>query len=87
MTEDELLKIFVETGGRVEWPSRPAKGQKQVFRLGDTVRIKSGPFASFTGTVTGINQARSLLRVAVKIFGHTAPLKLRFADVEKVAGT
>jgi|SRR5215213_8772059 len=54
-------------------------------RLGDTVRIKSGPFASFTGKVEGINQAKSLLNVMVNTFGRAKPVKLRFLDVEKVS--
>ena len=54
-----------------------------VFRLGDTVRIKLGPFAGFSGTIEGINQARGLLKVSVKIFGRTAPVKLKFSDVSE----
>jgi transcription antitermination factor NusG len=84
MTEDELLKLFGEGGGRTGWFRRKVVSQKQVFRIGDSVRIKSGPFASFVGTVVGINQAKSLLKVAVTIFGHRKPLKLRFSEVEKV---
>ena len=55
------------------------------FRLGDTVRVLSGPFAAFTGTVEGINQSKRLLKVKVSIFGREAPLKLGYADVEKVS--
>jgi transcriptional antiterminator NusG len=57
----------------------------QTFRLGDTVRMLSGPFASFTGRVEGINHARRLLKVRVEIFGRERPLKLGYADVEKVS--
>jgi transcriptional antiterminator NusG len=53
------------------------------FRVGDTVRVKSGPFALFRGRVEGINQARSLVKVSVRILGETTALKLRFADIEK----
>ena len=53
------------------------------FKLGDTVRIKAGPFANFTGRIEGINQAKRLLKVMVGIFGHTAPVKLGFSEVEK----
>jgi transcription antitermination factor NusG len=49
------------------------------------VRIKSGPFTSFTGKVDGINQAKCLLKVRVNITGRAKPLKFRFLDVEKVA--
>lgn len=55
------------------------------FRLGDPVRIKSGPFASFTGRIEGINQAERLLKVVIEFFGRVTPLKLRFTDVEKLS--
>ena len=57
----------------------------QTFRLGDTVRVLSGPFASFTGEIQGINQAKRLLKVRVEIFGREHPLKLGYAEVEKVS--
>ena len=56
----------------------------QTFRLGDTVRVLSGPFASFTGKIEGINQSKRLLKVRVEIFGRETPLKLGYAEVEKV---
>jgi transcriptional antiterminator NusG len=62
-------------------------GGRLVYRLGDTVRIKAGAFASFAGRIEGINQSRMLLKVAVEIFGRTASVKLSFADVEKVGFT
>jgi transcription termination/antitermination protein NusG len=74
MTEDELQRLL-----------RPDKNSRFTIGLGEIVRIKSGPFQSFTGKVEGINQAKSLLKVAVTIFGRTAPIKLRFLDVEKVS--
>lgn len=58
--------------------------QRLVIRLGDVVRIKSGPFAMFTGKVEGINQSKSLLKVKLDIFGRTTPLKLSFSEVEKL---
>ncbi len=76
MTIDEIQKLLQGI------PSR--KNSRFTFRLGDTVRIKSGPFASFTGKVEGINQAKYLLKVMVNISGRTKPVKLRFLDVEKV---
>ena len=55
------------------------------FRLGDRVRIRSGPFAAFTGKIEGINQARRLLKVVVEIFGRATPIKLKFSEVDKVS--
>jgi len=54
----------------------------QTFRLGDMVRIRSGPFVSFTGKIDGINQSKALLLVKVVIYGRTEPIRLKFADVE-----
>ena len=78
MTDDELQRLLRRI---------PNKNSRFTFTLGETVRIKSGPFASFTGKVEGINQANSLLKVAVTIFGRARPIKLRFLDVEKVSAS
>ena len=78
MTDDEIQRMLQGI------PSE--KNSRFTFRLGDTVRIKSGPFASFTGKVEGVNQAKSLLKVIVNIFGRAKPVKLTFLDVEKVSG-
>ena len=61
------------------------KRAPQTFRLGSTVRVLSGPFASFTGKIEGINQSKRLLKVRVEIFGREHPLKLGYAEVEKVS--
>jgi transcriptional antiterminator NusG len=58
---------------------------RRTFRLGDTVRIKAGPLAAFTGKIEGINQARRLLKVLVVIFGRETPVKVGFAEVEKIS--
>jgi transcription termination/antitermination protein NusG len=57
---------------------------KRIFRLGDMVRILSGPFAAFTGRIEGINQAKRLLKVKVNIFGRNTPVKISIMDVEKL---
>jgi transcriptional antiterminator NusG len=61
--------------------------ERRIYRLGEIVRIKTGPFGSFAGRIEGINQSRRLLKVAVEIFGRRAPVKLSFADVEKIVFT
>jgi transcription termination/antitermination protein NusG len=76
MTEDEIERLL---------RGKPDKPSRFVFRLGETVRIKSGPFQNFTGKVEGINQAKSLLKIRVNIFGRTQPVQLRFLDVEKIS--
>ena len=58
--------------------------KKRTFRLGDRVRIRTGPFAAFSGKIEGINQSKSLLKVKVEIFGRITPIKVRFSDAEKL---
>ena len=68
-----------------ELQERPNGRKRQTFRLGDTVRILSGPFVSFTGKIEGINQDKALLKVKVAIYGRNKPIKLNFSDVERVS--
>jgi len=56
----------------------------QTFRLGETVRITSGPFVSFTGKIEGINQSKALLKVKLEIYGRDQPVRLSFGHVEHV---
>ena len=63
----------------------PERGRRpQTFRLGGRVRIRSGPFAAFTGVIEGINQSKRLLKVRVEIFGRETGIKLGYSDVEVV---
>ena len=61
---------------------------KPVFRLefeeGDVVRIISGPFADFNGTINEINMDQSKLKVLVNIFDRETPVELGFDQVAKV---
>lgn len=66
-------------------PRQSGNRNSQIFRLGDTVRIVSGPFTAFTGKIEGINQNKARLKVRVAIFGRNAPIKLHFTDVETVS--
>jgi transcription termination/antitermination protein NusG len=63
---------------------RDRKRAPRTFRLGERVRVLSGPFAAFTGVIEGINQSKRLLKVRVEIFGRETPVKLNFADAEKL---
>ena len=61
---------------------------KPTFRLGfeegDVVRIISGPFADFNGTINEINADQAKLKVLVNIFGRETPVELSFDQVSKV---
>ena len=53
------------------------------YELGEAVRITDGPFSGFTGTVEGIEEDRSKIKVIVVIFGRKTLLELSFAQVTK----
>jgi transcriptional antiterminator NusG len=54
------------------------------FEEGDIVRITSGPFADFNGTINEINPDQARLKVLVNIFDRETPVELSFDEVAKV---
>jgi len=58
--------------------------QKYRYIAGEMVRIKRGPFASFTGRVESVDEDRSMLNIIVLIFGREQPVEMRYVDVEKI---
>ncbi|MDP9021320.1 MAG: transcription termination/antitermination protein NusG [Actinomycetota bacterium] len=50
----------------------------------ETVRVTSGPFADFTGTIAEINLDQHKLKVLVSIFGRETPVELGFDQVAKL---
>lgn len=54
------------------------------FQKGSTVRITSGPFMDFTGSVDEVMVEKEKVRVMVSIFGRSTPVELNFGQVEKV---
>lgn len=54
------------------------------YEEGENVRVTSGPFADFTGTISEINADSSKLKVLVSIFGRETPVELGFDQVAKL---
>src|SRR3977135_3912082 len=55
------------------------------YTSGETVRIKSGPFQSFTGKVEEVNEDKSTLKVTVTIFGRSTTVEVNLVDVREVS--
>ena len=53
------------------------------WEVDDVVRIITGPFADFTGTIAEINVEQSKLKVLVNIFDRETPVELAFDQVAK----
>ncbi len=64
----------------------PAKQRrpKLEYEVNETVRVKEGPFADFSGQIAEINEDQLKLKVLVNIFGRETPVELEFSQVSKL---
>lgn len=53
------------------------------LKVGEIVKIISGPFADFEGTVTEVSPEKERLKASVSIFGRETPVELAFNQVQK----
>ena len=67
------------TGGL---PNR--KKPKLDYEVGESVRVKEGPFADFAGTIAEINADHMKLKVLVNIFGRETLVEMDFSQVSKL---
>lgn len=83
-----LSRREVETflGVKQEGKDQPAKQRKAKldYELGETVRVREGPFADFSGEIVEINEDQATLKVLVNIFGRETPVGLEFGQVAKL---
>jgi transcriptional antiterminator NusG len=57
---------------------------KTDFEIGQPVKVTTGPFANFDGTISEINLDQGKLKVLVSIFGRQTPVELNFNQVSKI---
>jgi transcriptional antiterminator NusG len=63
----------------------PKRGKPRLeYEPGETVRVKEGPFADFSGEIVEINEDQLKLKVLVNIFGRETPVELEFSQVAKL---
>jgi transcription termination/antitermination protein NusG len=67
-------------GGEAPRHSKP----KLEYDVGESVRVKEGPFADFTGSVAEINVDHLKLKVLVNIFGRETLVEMDFSQVAKI---
>jgi transcriptional antiterminator NusG len=75
-----ILQVKVEGA---EVPSKRSRPRLE-HEVGETVRVKEGPFADFSGQVAEINEDQLKLKVLVNIFGRETPVELEFSQVAKL---
>ena len=57
---------------------------KMEYEVGESVRVKEGPFADFSGQVAEINADHMKLKVLVNIFGRETMVEMDFRQVAKL---
>jgi transcription termination/antitermination protein NusG len=77
---ESILQVKVEGGAEPIKKTRP----RLEYEVGETVRVKEGPFADFSGQIDEINEDQLKLKVLVNIFGRETPVELEFSQVAKL---
>ena len=54
------------------------------LQKGDLVKIKSGAFDGFDGSVDEVNPEKGMIKVIVTIFGRPTPVELEYWEVESI---
>jgi transcriptional antiterminator NusG len=62
----------------------PKRKPKLEYEVGESVRVKEGPFADFSGQVAEINPDHMKLKVLVNIFGRETLVEMDFSQVAKL---
>ena len=69
-----------EVGGPATTKQRP----RLEYEVGDSVRVRQGPFADFSGQIAEINEDQLKVKVLVNIFGRETPVELEFSEIAKL---
>ena len=75
--ESEIKKIIHRSTAQTQKVEMDVK-------VGEKVRIISGPFAEFIGDITEVYPDKSKLRAMVSIFGRETPVELEYKQIQKV---
>ena len=71
-----------EEGEESTAPKR--KSARLEYEMGETVRVKEGPFADFSGEIVEINEDQLKVKVLVNIFGRETPVELEFSQIARL---
>ena len=75
--ESEIKRILHKTSSQVEKVELDVK-------VGDKIRIISGPFADFDADIIEVYPDKSKLRANVSIFGRETPVELEYNQINKL---
>jgi len=77
---EHFLQVKDETQENVPKATRTTRQ----YEINETVRVKEGPFADFSGEIIEINEDQLKVKVLVNIFGRETPVELEFSQVAKL---
>lgn len=78
----EEAKALLQKAGEIKGDKTPR--MKQMYSVGETVKVINGPFATFSGQIEEVNAEKNKLKVVVHIFGRATPVEVDLLSVEKV---
>ena len=61
---------------------RQKKENAENFKVGDTVKILSGPFSGMEGTVESMNDETQVATVLIILFGRETPTDINYVDLQ-----
>ncbi len=79
LADDEIEEIIKQTKEAKEKPV-----PKMMFKAGEAVRVKEGPFKNFTGNIEDTNLEKGKIKVMISIFGRPTPVELEAWQIEKM---
>ena len=56
---------------------------EEKYFIGEEIKIIDGPFNSFVGDITFVDDKKKIVKVNVKIFGRDVPVDLTYIQIEK----
>jgi len=77
------VETFLAAKGDGESVAKTSKPRLE-YEVSESVRVKEGPFADFSGQIVEINADQLKLKVLVNIFGRETPVELEFGQVAKL---
>ncbi|MHB8219007.1 MAG: transcription termination/antitermination protein NusG [Acidimicrobiales bacterium] len=83
LSRREVESILQVKADGVEAPAKRSRPRAE-YEVNETVRVKEGPFADFSGQIAEINEDQLKLKVLVNIFGRETPVELDFSQVAKL---
>jgi transcription termination/antitermination protein NusG len=84
LSRKDVENFIVVPDGSQESEAPKRARPRHEFELNESVRVKEGPFADFSGEIVEINEDHMKMKVLVNIFGRETPVELEYSQVAKL---